>query len=63
MENMKKRRSKGSAVITRDQVQDVVEVTIATLTIVKDFMPVEPAKGALGALCSLLGLLQVSRSI
>jgi len=59
MRHSKKGKSKASASTTRDQVQNVVEVAITTVTIVRDFVPLEPVKGALGALCSLLKLLQV----
>jgi len=59
MERSKKEKMKASTSATRDQVQNLVEVAISTVTIAKEFVPLESAKGALGALCGLLKLLQV----
>ena len=39
--------------------RDTVDVALETITIVKDFVPFEPARSALGAVCALLTLLQV----
>lgn len=55
----KKEKSKISGGPTREQVQSVIDTTITTVTIVKEITAFEPVKGALGALCSMLELLQV----
>ena len=43
--------------------QLTVDVALETIIIVKNVVPLEPAKGALASICSLLTLLQVLTNI
>ena len=56
------RREKGASKqssSSRAKTQTTVEIALEVITVIKNAIPMEPAKGALSGICSLLVLLQV----